>query len=159
MKAILLSSIFFLPISAFAADLAMEPVEMVVPAPETMWYIGGNANISADGDVSLGASVGYDVTPNITLEGRYERIIDEKQSDRVLGSVLVGNELGVFKPYVHAGVGYEWGDVDRSIYAIGVGTKIHYTPTVDFDIRYRYQDGISKGGDDHIFTTGVEFRF
>lgn len=159
MKAILLSTIFLLPISALAADLTLEPVEMVVPAPETFWYIGGNANIGSDGDVSLGAAVGYDVTPNIAVEGRYERVIDEKQTDRVIGSILVGKDIDVFKPYIHAGVGYEWGEEDRSIYTVGVGTKIHYTPNVDFDLRYRYQDGISKGGDDHIFTTGVEFRF
>lgn len=150
--------------SANAADVVETvpvPVEFVIPAPETSWYLGGIAGLglSNGNPTEIGIVGGYDVNEYLSIEGRYEHSLKGAVDDRISGNIVVGKDVGVFKPYVHAGVGYEWGSVDRTIFSTGVGTKVHFSPSVDLDIRYRYIDGFHHKNETHTISTGIEFRF
>ena len=111
----------------------------------------------------VGVVVGRELNENVTVEGNYEYLAKTKgrpsAENRLTGNVLVGKQMGVAKPYALVGAGYEWGRQDRAVYAAGVGSKFALTQNVDFDLRYRYVDGFSKGKGDHVVTAGLNVNF
>lgn len=154
--------------SAWAADAVGLP-GVVLAEPVTQNYVGivTGSSVGSDRHGSVGVTVGRELTPNVTVEGQYERAFGRKgtdaTSDRVSGNVLVGQRFGAVTPYVLGGVGYEWrkGAEDRSVYSLGGGAKLHLTEELDLDTRYRHIDAFdnAKRGATDALTFGLNFKF
>lgn len=149
--------------SATAADMVEVQTLPGVYVPKSYVGIHTGTNFGKNRSTPVGVVVGRELNKNVTVEGSYEYLAKTKGNPsaehRVSGNVLLGTQVGVAKPYVLGGVGYEWGNQDRAVWAVGAGSKFALTQTVDADIRYRYIDGFSKGRGDHVVTVGLNVNF
>lgn len=176
MKSLIMASmILLMGSSVFAADVI--PNEVPVPEDRPSIevpvmkpnYAGVNFSqrIGGDNHNSIGFVYGREVHDNVTVEGSYERSFNQRRNDSttdmISGNILLGQHMGIISPYVLGGVGYEWrsNDSDRVVGIAGVGSKLHLTEDLDFDIRYRYVNGFdhSKRDSENIFTGGFNVRF
>lgn len=172
MKKIFMTSVFALfAVSAFAADPIIDEVPVPVEKPLELKqnYVGVNFSqrVSGDSHSSVGFIAGRELHPNVTVEGSYERSFNNNRKDGVTdlvsGNVLIGQHMGIVSPYAIGGLGYEWRDnaSDRVVGIAGVGSKLHITESLDFDLRYRYINAFdnSKRSDEHVITSGFNVRF
>lgn len=171
MKKFLVAALVALGLStgvSYAADAVGLP-GVTVESFEPHNYVGVSAGQRTGNDRhnSVGFVAGRQLTPNVAVEGQYERAFNRKGTDsvtdRVSGNVLVSKRLGAVSPYVLGGVGYEWRNQgeDRTVYALGGGAKVHVTEQVDFDARYRYINSFddAKRGSENVFTLGLNVKF
>ncbi len=154
--------------AANAADAVNLPGVVIEDySPKNYVGVSVGQRVGSDRHNNVGVVVGRQVTPNVAVEGQYERAFnrrgDDRAQDRLSGNVLLGKRFGAVSPYVLGGVGYEWrkGGSDRAVYALGGGAKVHVTEKVDLDARYRYINAFdsNKRDDDHVVTLGVNVKF
>lgn len=127
MKYITLFSIFM------ATTVNAEPVYEPKPYIGISGYNNGAA-------LTLGA----ELNEYFSLESAL--VINEKVKPSV--SALIGMEYGYVRPYVVGTIEYN----DGWNVGGGIGSKIHYSSKVNFDLRYTYID-------ENRFYAGIEYRF
>lgn len=169
---------------SYAADIPsrkyapVAPVEVVSKVPS--FYVGVNAGMLAAQNTTgtAGVVAGYNFNQNIAGELSYDYAFasrDVQANHLVLGNVLVGQQFGVVKPYVLAGVGYSWRDTGRNgfsfgraydsgraVFALGGGVKFEVASNWEVDGRYRYVqafDNSEQTKPDNRLTMGVNFKF
>lgn len=151
------------------------------PSPPAMTltgiYMGGNlgTNFQDNTDYTLGAVLGYQVSPVIAVELTYDyqRLGNNtvfQDGQMVMANVLYGRRLGVTSvtPYALAGAGVGWnglGERDTgdnlALYNVGGGVRINLVSNIDVDARYRYVGAFNTNGDGnaHVVSGGLNIRF
>jgi opacity protein-like surface antigen len=161
MKNIILASIMAFGIcgTAFAAD----PVK----SDRTDFYIGGSIGTSTDDKsrINIGIDAGVQLGSYFRVEADVDRAwrTDGKDGYRVtlngIGQYRIPNS--VVTPYVIAGGGYALDGT--AIWNVGAGTRIALSQAVELDLRYRevrpFEDRKTALKQDHVFTTGLNYRF
>ena len=133
---------------------------------------GGGKDDSALG---VGAGVGYQVNDQIRADLRYDWAGDYHVApgagmnvSTVLGNLYFDIPTDTMvTPYLGAGVGYGWADVDGGkdkdgmAYALMAGASVSLTDSIDLDAEYRFRQILSSGSDpmEHQIMTGVRFKF
>jgi opacity protein-like surface antigen len=181
-KISLLAAVIFVPfaVSAQAADLAPDEAA----ASEAMGlYLRGDAGMSFlqwsggedDNAFVAGGGIGYRYNDNmradLTVDWTSKYNIGagaDLSTTTVLGNLYYdwAND-SAFTPYVGAGVGYGWVNVDpgkdHSGLALGLaaGVAVDLTQNIALDLGYRFHDTMIKGSDptEHLVTAGVRFSF
>ena len=168
--------------AALAADYT--PPEAVPTAQqyEDMgWYLRGDAGWSFlqwgedDNALTVGAGVGYKFNDylrsdaRIDWSGNYDVGPDaDLNMTTVLGNLYLDIPTGtMLTPYVGAGAGYGWADVDGGedksgvAYSLMAGVSVNLSESMALDAGYRFRDIIDDGEDpkDHSILGGIRFKF
>jgi opacity protein-like surface antigen len=181
-KISLLAAVILVPfaVSAQAADLAPDEAA----ASEAMGlYLRGDAGMSFlnwsggddDNAFVVGGGIGYRYNDNMRADLTVDWTSDynigagaDLSTTTVLGNLYYDWANGsAFTPYVGAGVGYGWVDIDpgknRDGLALGLaaGVAVDLTQNIALDLGYRFHDTMIKGSDpmEHLVTAGVRFSF
>ena len=162
---------------AAPAPVAAAPAP--APAPMTLSgiYLGGNmgSNFQDSTDYTVGAVVGYQITPNIAAEITYDYLrntstVRATDGQMVMGNVVYSRRLGntSITPYALAGAGIGWNGMGEAgtgnnlaLYNVGGGLRINLVSNIDVDARYRYVGAFNDGdaGNSHMGTVGFNIRF
>ena len=134
------------------ADIAVAVVQKVEQMPNK-----SRINIGIDAGVQLGSY--FRVEADVDRAWR----TDGKDGYRVtlngIGQYRIPNS--VVTPYVIAGGGYALDGT--AIWNVGAGTRIALSQAVELDLRYRevrpFEDRKAALKQDHVFTTGLNYRF
>jgi opacity protein-like surface antigen len=153
------------PVTLPAPVATLSPVTVTAAAPMGI-YVGAHAgsNLRTNSDYSVGGSVGYQFTPNYSVEVTYDynamsqshTVLTRGKSHTVQtngnGQAAMFNGVysrrigtSAFTPYVLAGAGMGWNNLgvtgtqsNATLYNVGAGLRVNLTSGVDFDARYRY---------------------
>lgn len=153
-----------------APALASDPLS----ADRSGVYIGGNLGSTLDSDsrLTLGGVAGYQLHPNLRVEGAYDYGFMQSGD----GSMLSLNVVPQYRlpnstvtVYGVGGVGLgwdRWGDLGngdtRGMYVMGVGARMGVTTNLELDARYRFvnpTDNRNGVADVSVFTVGMNYRF
>ena len=120
--------------------LILPSMALAEPVYEPKPYVG----------VSGGFNTGVQLTLGAELNEYFSLETALRVDDKVIPSAtaLVGMEYGFVRPYVALTTEYDNG----FDFGAGIGTKVHYSTQINFDIRYSYVD-------EHRATIGIEYRF
>ncbi len=120
--------------------LLIPSMALAEPVYEPKPYVGLSGGFNTGVQLTLGAEINEYFSFETALR------IEDKLTPQA--SVLIGTEYGFVRPYVAVTTEYDDGfDV-----GVGIGTKVHYSTQINFDIRYTYID-------EHRAAVGVEYRF
>lgn len=169
--------------SAGAAAQAADPYVAEPAADGLGFYIRADAGWSfldwsggSDDDaLALGAGVGYRFHENLRADLRYDWAGDydiapgaDMSVSTVLGNLYydIANDSS-FTPYVGAGAGYGWTNVDGGgddsgfAFALMGGVGVDLTENMVIDLGYRFRDVMVSGSDpsEHQALIGLRYEF
>ncbi len=128
-----------------------------------------------DSALAVGGGVGYRFNDNIRADVRLDYAGEYKVApgadmsvSTVLGNLYFDIPTGTaLTPYVGAGVGYGWANIDNAkdedglAYGLMAGVGVDLTESVTVDVGYRFRDVMTSGSDpmEHQILTGLRFEF
>lgn len=128
-----------------------------------------------DDALAAGAGVGYRFNDSLRADVRFDYAGEysvapgaDMSVSTVLGNLYldIPTDTG-FTPYVGAGVGYGWADIENAkdkdglAYGLMAGVGVGLTDNVTVDVGYRFRDVMTSGSDpmEHQILTGLRFEF
>ena len=175
-KKLLTSSVCLMALIAPAAAADFEQ------AAQGSWYMRGDLGIGItdyavwnnEVGFAAGAGIGYKYNDNLRTDITFDAAFEYERTVLGVDATLDGYSLmmngywdipiGVFQPYMGAGVGYGWTDTagastdDDGLAIAGMaGVTINMTHSSDFDLGYKYRRILIGGEDfdDHLIRAGI----
>ena len=129
-----------------------------------------------DNEFTAGGGIGYVINDNLRTDlrvdwaGMYDTTpsADDMSLTTVLGNVYfdIPTET-MITPYLGAGVGYGFGNVDGGpdkdgmAFALMAGASVSLTDNIDIDVGYRFREILANGSNpmEHQVTTGLRIGF
>jgi len=185
-KYALLAAAMLAGLGATAAQAADPYVQEEVTAQEYQsmgWYLRGDIGWSFlewsggrdDDGFTGGAGVGYQFNDNFRADVRGDWSGDYRVApgaDMDMMTILANGYFdfandSMFTPYVGAGAGYGWANIDGKddkdgfAYALMAGVSVDLSERISLDTGYRFRQILSNGSDptDHSVLAGVRFKF